>query len=46
MAMNTLGGIKTALIEGREEVVLSPKLAEKALVSLTRMLDFCEQEKL
>ena len=43
MVMNTLEGIEKALIEEKEEIIVPAELARKALVPITRMLDFCGQ---
>ena len=40
MAMNTLDGIANCLITGEEEVAVSTKVIEKAIIPLTKMLDF------
>lgn len=42
MAMNTLAGIERCLVAGQDEIVVSEKIAARALVSLTRMMNFKE----
>ena len=47
MAMNGLVALKEALLEkAGKEIFVEPKLAEQALVSLNRMLDFAAQLKM
>ncbi len=42
MAMNTLQGIENSLMIGREEILLSDRIIERAFIPLERMLKFCE----
>lgn len=40
MAMNTLAGIEKCLVSDKEEVIISPQIAQKALIPIKRMFDF------
>jgi quinolinate synthase len=45
MAMNDLQRINAELIDPKNEIYVSPKLIEKAVIPLNRMLDFANQRK-
>lgn len=40
MALNTLSGIKKCLLTDRDEILVEPKIIERALIPLIRMLEF------
>lgn len=45
MAMNGLKGVEQCLEKGTGEIVLDAELADKAMISLQRMLDFADAHK-